>query len=599
MHLAPLIRDLAVILGTAGIVTLIFQRIRQPVVLGYLVAGMIIGPHTPPMPLVTDIPNIQIWAELGVIFLMFSLGLEFSFRKLARVGVSASFTATLEVVLMLSLGFGCGKLLGWSTIDSLFVGAMLSISSTTIILKALDEFGLKTRRFAELVLGVLIVEDLFAILILVGLSTFTGTDAFEPMLVVRSGVKLALAVGSWFAVGYFLLPRFMKYAGRVGSDEMVTILSMGLCLTLVAVAAALHYSVALGAFIMGSILSESTEVHRIEKLIKPIRDVFAAVFFVSVGMLIDPSSIGTHFKAILFISVVTILGKILSTGLGALATGQTLKTSTQVGFSLAQIGEFSFIIAGLGVTMKVTSDFIYPVGVAVSLITTFLTPYLIQLAEPFASRLEARLPPRTREFLAQYVALLNKPRSTNKRWVEFQRLLTKIFQLRAEETDSAEVLAPWDAHLVKLRVHPNAPFVRKNLIEIGLRNRIGINIVAIHRGDETIVAPDPSETLNAHDELLVLGTDDQIEKARGWIEIRNKDLPIGKPLSSYQLKNILVTDESSLKERSIREAGIREKYRAIVVGVERGGKRSINPNSDYVIRSGDILWLVGDPATLP
>lgn len=403
MHeLAPLIYDLAIMLGLAGLVVLLFQRIHQPVVLGYLVAGVILGPHTPPYAFVKDISNIQILSELGVIFLMFSLGLEFSFQKLTRVGFSATITGTLEVVLMSIIGYSLGLAMGWSHYDCLFLGAALSISSTTIIIKAIDELGLKTKRFAELIFGVLIVEDLLAILLLVALSTMVLTKSVFTSDMAVAGVRLILVVGAWFLVGYFLVPPLFRRIAPYISEETLTIISVALCLFLVCVAAKFHYSTALGAFIMGSILAETVLVHKIEELIRPIRDIFAAVFFIAVGMLIDPMVIVENWPIVILISIVTIVGKILTTGVAAFLSGQSLPTSVRAGFGMAQVGEFSFIIAALGVTLNVTSNKLYPLIVAVSGITTFTTPYLIRLSGHIGNMLDQRLPPRIKYFLESY-----------------------------------------------------------------------------------------------------------------------------------------------------------------------------------------------------
>jgi CPA2 family monovalent cation:H+ antiporter-2 len=412
-QLAPLIYDLAVMLGSAGIVVLIFQRIRQPVVLGYLVAGMIVGPYTPPHALVNDIANIQILSELGVIFLMFSLGLEFSFHKLRRVGFSASVIGLIEVLMMVVIGYVAGLALGWTHYDSLFLGAALSISSTTIIIKAIDELGLKTKRFAELIFGVLIVEDLLAILLLVALSTIVVTKNVFSFDIMFAGVKLMLVVGGWFLVGYFILPPLFKRIGNYISQETLTIISVALCLTLVCAAANFHYSTALGAFIMGSILAETVLIHRIEELIKPIRDIFAAVFFISIGMLINPVVIWQNWPVVLLISVLTVGGKIISTSAAAILTGQSLNTSVRTGFGMAQIGEFSFIIAGLGISLSVTTDKLYPLIVAVSAITTFTTPYLIRLSGYISTLLEQRLPKRTRYMLDSYTAWVYRAQSSS------------------------------------------------------------------------------------------------------------------------------------------------------------------------------------------
>jgi CPA2 family monovalent cation:H+ antiporter-2 len=403
MHgLANLIKDLAVILCVASLVTLLFQKIRQPVVLGYLVAGVIVGPYTPPHALVNDIPNIQILSELGIIFLMFALGLEFSFHKLKRVGFSSGVTGLLEVIFMLLLGFSTGKLIGWSFYDSLFLGAALAISSTTIIIKALEELTLKKRRFAEIVFGILIVEDLLAILLLVGLTTIVATQNIFSSAIAWATLKLILVVGGWFLSGYFLLPplfrRIMKYA----SEETLTIASIALCLLLVCIADYFHYSTALGAFIMGSILAETSLARRIRQLILPIRNIFAAVFFVSVGMLINPLTIWQQLPIVFVICAVTIIGKLLITGTAALLTGQNAKNSLRIGFSMAQIGEFSFIIIGLGAVLKVTSNTLYPIIVAVSAITTFTTPYLIQFSGYLSNKVEQNLSGRAKYLLESY-----------------------------------------------------------------------------------------------------------------------------------------------------------------------------------------------------
>ncbi|RDI44577.1 cation:proton antiporter domain-containing protein [Aquicella lusitana] len=403
-EVAPLIYDLAVMLGVAGIVVLLFQRIHQPVVLGYLVAGMIIGPYTPPYAFINDVPNIQLLSELGVIFLMFSLGLEFSFHKLKRVGFSASMVGLIEVVLMFVIGYIAGKILGWPHYDCLFLGAALSISSTTIIIKAIDELKLKTKRFAELIFGVLIVEDLLAILLLVALSTVVITKNIFSFNMVIAAIKLIIVVGGWFLIGYFLVPPLFRRIANYISQETLTIISVALCLFLVCVAAYFHYSTALGAFIMGSILAETVLIRRIEELIWPIRDIFAAVFFISVGMLIDTRVIVDQWQAVLLITCVTILGKILTTSVGALLTGQSLNTSLRAGFSMAQIGEFSFIIVALGVALQVTGNALYPIVVAVSGITTFTTPYLIRFSSHISDSIEKRLPERTKYFLDGYSA---------------------------------------------------------------------------------------------------------------------------------------------------------------------------------------------------
>lgn len=594
MHLAPLIRDLAVILGVAGLMSLLFQKIRQPVVLGYILAGVIVGPHTPPFQLVTDLPSIQTWAELGVIFLMFTLGLEFSFRKLAKVGGSAMVTASTEVLFFLPAGFFLGRALGWSFMDSVFLGGMLSISSTTIIIKALEELNLKKHRFAELIFGVLIVEDLFAILLLVALGTIAATHAVSPLGLSIAGLQLISVAGGWFVVGYLLVPRFMKVIGRTGSDEMLTIFSLGLCLALVVFASYFHYSTALGAFVMGSILAESSLIHKIEKNMASLRDLFGAIFFVSIGMLIDPRVLRDHWSSVAIICAFTITGKILSTGLGALVSGQSVRNSVRVGFGLAQIGEFSFIIAQLGVTLGAISDFVYPVAVAVSLVTTLTTPYLIGISDRAAGFLESALPEGLRSRLNRYATQTEAARPTGiLKWIEKYLLPTASAQ--AKEADFSH-LAPWDAHLVTLELHPNSRFVLNKISEVGLRARFGVNIVAIRRGNQSLVTPKPEDVLLPYDQLVLLGTDDQVQRVRA--EFDAGVTPDREP-PTYELRKTTLSRGSAFLGKTIRESGIRNDHGAMVVGIERRGFRTISPDSDLRLEEGDVLWITGESAHLP
>ncbi|SDM63636.1 cation:proton antiporter [Pedobacter antarcticus] len=402
LHLPVLITDLGLILAAAGITTLLFKKIKQPLVLGYILAGLLVGPHINFIPTVTDNESIHIWAEIGVIFLLFSLGLEFSFKKLVKVGGSASITAVVEVFFMLLIGFVAGKAMGWTTMDSIFLGGILSVSSTTIIIRAFEELGVKHKKFAGLVFGVLIVEDLVAILLLVLLSTLAVSQQFAGTEMFLSILKLCFFLILWFIGGIFLVPTFLKATKKLMNDETMLIVSIALCLIMVMLAVKVGFSPALGAFIMGSILAETTQAEKIEHLTKSVKDLFAAIFFVSVGMMIDPGILLDYAVPILVITLATILGKFMSSGLGALVSGQPLKTSVQTGMSLAQIGEFSFIIATLGVTLKVTSDFLYPIAVAVSAITTFTTPYLIKASEPFYLFLERIMPKKWLDALNRY-----------------------------------------------------------------------------------------------------------------------------------------------------------------------------------------------------
>lgn len=428
MHeLAPLIYDLAIMLGIAGVAVVLCQRIHQPVVLGYLIAGIVIGPYTPPYQLVKDIPNIQVISILGVIFLMFTLGLEFSFKKLTQVGLAALAIGAVEVILMVLIGYAAGKFLGWTYFDSLFLGAALSISSTTIIIKAIDELELKSERFASLIFAVLIVEDLIAVLLLVALSTVVITNHVFSLDMLYASLKLVMVIGGWFLLGYFIVPTLFRRISDYVSEETLTIVATSLCLMLVCVAAEFHYSAALGAFIMGSILAETTLVHRISNVMRPIRDIFGAIFFISVGMLIDPMVVVNHWQAVLILSLVTVIGKIVTTSFAGVAAGQGINTSLRVGFSMAQVGEFSFIIAALGLSLGVTTHTLYPLVVAVSGITTFTTPYLIRMSDRFAKRVEGRIPLRTHTVLDGYANWINKVEEKPKANILFNKYSLRLF----------------------------------------------------------------------------------------------------------------------------------------------------------------------------
>ncbi len=392
IELPVLIADLGLILAAAGVTTLLFKKIKQPLVLGYILAGLFVGPHIKFIPTVSDSGSITIWGEIGVIFLLFSLGLEFSFKKLVKVGGAASITAIVKVLFIIFAGFLMGKAIGWNNMDSIFLGGIISVSSTMIAIKAFEELNIKHKKFAGLVIGVLVVEDLVAILLLVLFSTMAVSQQSAGPEMVKSILKLSFFLVLWFVGGIFLVPTFLKKTKKLMNDETMLVVSLALCLVMVLLADKAGFSPALGAFIMGSILAETTQAERITNLTKSVKDLFAAIFFVSVGMLIDPSVLITYALPIFLITIVIIFGKIIFTILGALLAGQPLKTSVQAGMSLAQIGEFSFIIATLGVSLKVTSDFLYPIAVAAAAITTFTSPYLIRLSEPFYHFLQRNLP---------------------------------------------------------------------------------------------------------------------------------------------------------------------------------------------------------------
>jgi CPA2 family monovalent cation:H+ antiporter-2 len=724
-HLPHLIADLALILAAAAAITLLFKWLKQPLVLGYIIAGFLVGPYFHWLPTVTETGNITIWAEIGVIFLLFSLGLEFSFKKLIKVGGPASITAIVEVVVMIAIGYGVGAALGWNRMDSLFLGGILSISSTTIIIRAFDELGFKTRKFAALVFGVLIVEDLVAIVLMVLLSTVAVSRQFAGMEMIYSILKLLFFLVIWFLMGIFLVPTFLRRIKNIVSNEMLLIISLALCLLMVVFANAVGFSPALGAFIMGSILAETTKAEKIEHLITPVKDLFGAIFFVSVGMLIDPSVLLQYAFPILILCLATIAGKILSTTAGALLSGQPLNTSVQAGFSLAQIGEFSFIIATLGLTLNVTSDFLYPIAVAVSAVTTLTTPYLIRSSQPFNLWLHKKLPAGMIAGLNRYASTTSRASKTSEwrqflrssllsmvllcvvivsvvvftsiyvkpwleqnnnpgwakaltclltlavlspflwalaiktpaqtysvvsnpsfkgivavtRWVRlaltafvigfllhrffdiytgifftaiiivlliifsrriqlfYHRLETRFLrnlnqrELEDDRLNRSE-LAPWDARIVPVKIAYDAPCVGRSLLELQWRELAGINVVMIKRGDQQVPVPGKEAVIFPGDELLVLGTDHQVQRLKALL--RPKEEQVYRGDTQVELFEIAIASYPFLATKTIRESGLREKASALIVGLQRGQERILNPSSETVIEPGDILFVVSN-----
>lgn len=729
-HLPHLITDLALILAVAAVTTLLFRKINQPVVLGYIIAGFLVGPHVSLVPTVADPEGIKVWSEIGVIFLLFSLGLEFSFKKLVKVGGSAFITSVAGITLMNLLGFLTGYLLGWKFMDCLFLGAILSISSTTIIMRAFAELGVRTKKFASLVVGVLIVQDLVAILLLVMLSTFSATRHFAGSELLIQVLKLLFFLTLWFLGGIFFVPTFLKRAKKLLNDETTLILSIALCLLMVLLAVKVGFSAALGAFVMGSILAETTHSEHIEELVKSVKNLFAAVFFVSVGMMLDPSVLTEYWVPIIMIIVVIIVGMTFTFSIGALISGQSLKHSVQTGMSLAQIGEFSFIIASLGASLNVTSHFLYPIAVAASTFTTFTTPFMVNASTPVYQMLEKRLPERWTSWINRYstssqqlsayndwkkllkayavnslihvvligaliflsrnliipyihktlenetmtkvvsvvvTLLLTTPsiwalairrvereayahlwlnKALNRgplimievvriglavvligvlinvyfsittalviaiiamaiaillfrhKLQDFydrleKRFLSNLNEKEFQRTRGKEI-APWDAHLATFRVHPELPFVGKPLLELRLRERFGINIALIERGKLSILTPDRHERLYPGDQLSIIGTDDQLGKLKRLFEkeiITNVEAQIHD--DQITLQNFTITESSRMAGKTIRESKLREAGKGLVVGLERNGKRVLNPESDAKFLAGDIVWVVG------
>lgn len=452
MNIESLITDLAFILLLGAGVTVLFKWIKQPVVLGYIVAGFLASPHFEPLPSVTTEANIEFWAQIGIVVLLFSLGLEFSFKKLVNVGGSAVVTALIIVLGMMVTGFMIGKLLDFTNINSLFLGGMLSMSSTTIIIKAFTDLNLRQKKFASLVFAVLIVEDLFAVVMMVVLSSIAAGDNVEGGEMLYSVGKLVFFLVIWFLVGVYVLPSVFNRVRGFLNNETLLVVSMGLCLGMAVFSVACGFSLALGAFVMGSILAGTSIAERIEHVTAPVKDLFGAVFFISVGMMVQPSIIVEYWWPILLLSVVVIVGMIVFGTAGMLITGQSLKIAIESGFSLTQIGEFAFIIASLGMSLGVLEPTIYPIVVAVSVITTFTTPYFIKMADPAYNAIERVLPRRLHFLIDRYSEDAVKTGSTSA-WVQLVkrymwRVLLYSIVLIAITIVSQHYMMPWIVELL-------------------------------------------------------------------------------------------------------------------------------------------------------
>ena len=393
-ELPTMIRDLALMLMMAGVVTLVFKKLKQPLVLGYIVAGFLVSPHMPYTASVVDMSNIHLWADIGVMFLLFSLGLDFSFKKILKMGASPIISVVCIIFAMSILGVIVGHSFGWSKMNCIFLGGMLAMSSTTIIYKAFDDLGLRQQQFAGLVMSVLILEDILAIVMMVMLSAIASGSNPDGGQMLDAIVKIGFFLILWLVVGIFAVPLFLRRVRKLINSEVLLIVSLGLCCAMAVISTGVGFSSAFGAFIMGSILAETIEAERIEKLVEPVKNLFGAVFFVSVGMLVDPQILLDYALPIFTLVMTIIVGQAIFGSLSFLLGGESLKSAMRCGFSMAQIGEFSFIIASLGLSLGVIGDFLYPVVVAVSVITTFLTPYMIRFATPAYNALEKRLPTR-------------------------------------------------------------------------------------------------------------------------------------------------------------------------------------------------------------
>lgn len=747
-----MIHDLCIIMLTAGITSLLFKFFKQPVVLGYIVAGMIAGPYMCGQSWIGDEKSVDMWGEIGVLFLLFAMGLEFSFKKLLQVGSTALIAAGTIVVGMMSAGFLLGRILGWDEINSLFLGGMLCMSSTTIVFKAIEDMNLGGHKFAKVAFGILIVEDLFAVVLMVLLSSIAVNKQFAGTQLLMEIGKLIAYLVLWFVVGIAIIPTFLKKFRKHLNDETLTIFAIGLCLGMVLLAIGAGFSSALGAFVMGSVLAETIEAERIEHLVLPIKNVFGSIFFVSVGMMINPDLLLQYWLPIVIITFTVIIGQITFASIGTLLSGQSLKVSLQTGFTLVQIGEFAFIIADFGQTAGVTESSLYPIVVAVSVITTFLTPFIMRLSGPAESYLNKHLSPGIKLFLENYAqrkntvssdsvwkaylrkvaitmlisgiitafiyliffqticpfilskstwleAFLNPDTASlvmkiialiiiigscspfiyniasrhrnskearvlwnssngHKAWLAGLLLLrmligvgvvsyaiVRIFtltsgmligisllliviimmsrsvksrskgmeeqfnkNLTAREVSAAKrrpvtkaferSLLPYDIHISTFTLPQESTFSGRTLSQLNVRKHSGVSIVRIIRGGVFTNIPGGSKHVYPGDQIVVAGSDEQIDKFKQMIDssIKHEEEDIAR--AHVTLESFTLEEGNPLINSTIFDSAIRDKAHCIVMGIKRGDDYIMNPEPQVVLEQDDTIIVAGETERL-
>ena len=650
--LPTMIQDLALMLIVAGVVTLIFKKLKQPLVLGYIVAGFLVSPHMPYTASVADMENIHLWADIGVMFLLFSLGLDFSFKKILKMGASP-FISTMTIIFSMSiLGVCVGHAFGWSKMDCVFLGGMLAMSSTTIIYKAFDDLGLRQQQFAGLVMSVLILEDILAIVMMVMLSAIASGNNPDGGQMLGSIVKIGFFLVLWLVVGIFAIPILLRSVRRLINSEVLLIVSLGLCCAMAVFSTKVGFSSAFGAFIMGSILAETIEAEKIEQLVEPVKNLFGAIFFVSVGMLVDPQILVSYAWPILALVVTILIGQALFGSFSFMLGGESLKSAMRCGFSMAQIGEFSFIIASLGLSLGVISDFLYPVVVAVSVITTFLTPYMIRLATPAYAALEHRLPPRLIR-LINHMTMSHSNSQEDNLWKQLLKQMvmnTLIYSILSSATIALmftfvlpftrKLLPGWELHwyanaitgvLTVLLISPflRAMVMKKNRSEEwralwreSNRNRFPLlftvlvrviiavsfifyicnflsrfsNALMITLGVMAVILMVLSRTIKRRSILLERLFINNLRSRDIEAQVKGRKRPLyeGKLLDrDIHIAEFDVPANSMWMGSTLKDLNLGKKYGVHISSILRGGFRMNIPNGDYVLYPCDRLQVIG------
>jgi CPA2 family monovalent cation:H+ antiporter-2 len=706
-HIPPLLRDLAYILITAGFASVLFRKLRQPIAIGYLIAGFLVGPNFSFSPSVIESQSIKVWAEIGIIFLLFALGLEFNFKKLAKVGLPAAITSGFQIFVVFALSFLVGSLLGWRTEHKVFLGGMLAISSTTIIFKSFEELNLKNRSFAQLVFGVLIFEDLFAILLLVLLPAYAASKNFGGTELFFTLGKMGFFILLWFLLGIFLLPTIFRKIRQYLDEEITVLISTGLCFFMVVVSNYVGYSAELGAFVMGSLLSETSERERIEKYFHPLKSLFGAIFFVSIGMMIKPDIIVDNWNVISIIFLTLMVSKVFGVFVGAVLSGQKLQNALYASFSMAQIGEFSFIIATLGLTLGILDENMFPIIVAVALISTFTTPYMIRASFKISKRLENKIPKKLQSTLDSYSRSLYMF-SFQQNWIRFLRnsvlyfavyttiilfiffglakvqpylgvnkyfawllalfasspfiwaltlkpvsnevpgpilktlrllrylfsaffililstlflplqtsllllLITSFFAFwkfskrlqdtyhwyetrfiknyTQDNTSEPPQVSPWDIHISEFSIAPRSKIVGKTISELNVRDKYGVTIASLKRGEQTLLAPSSSERIYPYDTLFLIGGDQEVSHFQDDLLKSDTDFST-RSTQEQNLKKFVIDNTSPLLGAMIKDSNIRDIHKGIIIGVERRGTRILNPPATFIMEEGDLIWIL-------
>ena len=656
-ELPTMIQDLALMLVVAGIVTLVFKRLKQPLVLGYIVAGFLVSPHMPYTASVADTENIHLWADIGVMFLLFSLGLDFSFKKILKMGASPIISTMTIIFAMSMLGVCVGHAFGWSRMDCIFLGGMLAMSSTTIIYKAFDDLGLRQQQFAGLVMSVLILEDILAIVMMVMLSAIASGNNPDGGQMLGSVVKIGFFLVLWLVVGIFAVPLFLRSVRKLINAEVLLIVSLGLCCAMAVFSTKVGFSSAFGAFIMGSILAETVEAEKIEKLVEPVKNLFGAIFFVSVGMLVDPQILIDYAFPILTLVLTILIGQAVFGSFSFMLGGESLKSAMRCGFSMAQIGEFSFIIASLGLSLGVISDFLYPVVVAVSVITTFLTPYMIRLATPAYGVIENKLPSRLINMLNQ----LSMSHPNSQKQSLWKRLLTQmamntlVYSILSSAVVALmftfvlpftrKLLPGWELHwhanaitgvLTVLLISPflRAMVMKKNhseewkalwaesnrnrlplLFTILVRGTVAVgfifyicnylsrfsNAVMITLGVVAVVLMIVSRSVKRRSIVLERLFVNNLRSRDIEAQVRGKKRPLyeGRLLDrDIHIADFEVPTNSMWMGSSLKALNLGKKYGVHISSILRGGFRMNIPDGDYVLYPCDRLQVIGSDEQL-